>query len=358
MTRRSATLFCLALWTLVPGCLQLPWRSGAAPEGPTKFENPVAVKPADTPGPQVVHSTASVTDPVPSREVRSPQELAYSALPVLIQPPDLGLPPLEGEGTKKPLALGVSGEVEIAPGPTSKESVPAIFQAILPPGETKFPAWVRAIDHLQNDRHNEALLALRDYDEPTQEFFLRIFPVLVQIAKTSIKDLSPQQIANLNAQLVGLLEQLRTRSELLVNKMVYCKEINGFANYVSLPDDHVFLSRGELVQVYVELRNFASVKTKEGDYLTKLTCSLEVYDKNDKRVAGPWIIDKNETTYRRSACVNDYYGNYSFYVPALPEGTYRLAIQIVDETIPEHRRVARQSLAFRVTPVANPLSSR
>jgi hypothetical protein len=349
MTRTSASLFCLALWTLTPGCLQLPWRGSPVigGEGPTKIEEPAAINFADSAKPQQIVHSPDVLEP---SFVNAAQPLP--ALPVLITPPSP-----EGEGANKRPSGGVVGVVTVEPDPAQLKSVPAIFEG-LPKGDRKLSALARAIDLLQNDKHAEAIDALREYDAPTQEFFLRMGPVLVQIAKTSIDKLSSQEIANLNEQLLGVLNQLRTRSKLVVTKMLYCKDINGFGDYMALPDDHVFLSRRELVQVYVELKNFASVKTKEGDFLTKLTCSLEVYDKNNKSVSGPWTIDKTETTYRRSACLNDYYGNYSFYVPALPEGTYRLAIQIVDETIPEHRRVARESLVFRVTPVANPLSSR
>jgi hypothetical protein len=266
-------------------------------------------------------------------------------------------PRVDGGPAQKPPAAGAPGTVALEPAPDPAKQVATIFQGLAPLGDKKLSALARAIDHLQNDRHADAIQALKDFDEPTQEFLLRILPVLVQIAKTSIDKLSPQDIVFVNAQLAGIQEQLRTRSELLVTKMLYCKQINGFADYVALPDDHVFLSRVELVQLYVELKNFASVKSKDGDYLTKLTCSLEVNDKNDKRVWS-YTFDKDQTTHRRSACVNDYHGNYSFYVPALPEGTYRLTFQVVDETIPDHRRVARKSLVFRVTPVANPLPPR
>ena len=351
MTRKSATLFCLALWALVPGCQQLSSRGSAVAEAPTKIH--------DAPPAQAVNPP----DPPPTTVVKMPQPPSNEAGPVPIPPlTTVALLPVEGEGKPPRPSGGTPGVVTFEKEPAPEGSVAATYQVLPPLGAKKLSALVRAIDHLQNDRHAEAIQALKEYDEPTQEFLLRIFPVLVQIAKTSIKDLSPQEIANLNDQLLGVLYQLRTRSELLVAKMLYCKEINGFANYVPLPEDHAFLARtdnrfGELVQLYVELKNFASVKTKDGDYLTKLTCSLEVNDKNDKKVWS-YTFDKNETTHRRSACVNDYHGNYSFYVPALPEGTYRLTIQIVDETIPEHRRVARKSLVFRVTPVADPLSSR
>jgi hypothetical protein len=219
---------------------------------------------------------------------------------------------------------------------------------------------VQAFHYIFVGKHQDAIKTLRAYDEPTQEFLLRVLPLLTHIAKTSIDRMSSNELDILNEQVKGVASLMRTRCRLSISKMAFCKSINGFANFEPLPDDHAFLARtdkrpGDLVQLYVELNNFASKETKEGDYLTKLACSLELKDTHGEKV---WshTFDKKDTTYRRSACVNDYHGNFSFYVPALPAGTYQLTMLVVDETIPEHRRVDRKSQVFRVTPVANSTS--
>lgn len=216
----------------------------------------------------------------------------------------------------------------------------------------------RATEYMLRGEHPKALQELKVYDEQTQEFYLQILPLMTILAKTPIKDLSPQQIAVMNDLLLRLRETLRPRCELLVDRMTFCREIQGYGQFVPLPDTHAFLNAtrdrpGERVQLYVELKNFASVKGKDGMYLTKLACSLELKDANDKRVGDPVRFDENDTTYRRSACLNDYHGNFSFCVPAIPPGTYKLVLQIVDETIPKERRFARKALDFRVTPVAS-----
>jgi hypothetical protein len=227
---------------------------------------------------------------------------------------------------------------------------------------TELEPVVRALHYIFVGKQQEAIKSLRPYDEATQEFMLRVLPLLTHIAKKSLAEMPSQDLVILNEMIRGLGEQLRTRCELTVSKMVYCKSINGFANYEALPDNHAFLARtdkrpGDRVQLYIELKNFASKETKEGDFLTKLSCSLELKDAHGEKV---WAhtFDKNETTHRRSSCVNDYHGNFSFYVPALPAGTYQLTIQVVDETIPDHRRLARSSQVFRVTPVSNSASWR
>lgn len=259
--------------------------------------------------------------------------------------------------TDAPIAAVESSQPAAALEKNAHLQTPAAPTAVQEQTLTELEPAVRAFQFIFVGNHQEAIKALRTYDEATQEFMLRVLPLLTHIAKKSLDKMSSQELVILNDMLRGLGEQLRTRCELSVNRMVFCKSINGFANFEALPENHAFLARtdkrpGDLVQLYIELKNFASKETKEGDYLTKLSCSLELKDAQGEKV---WShsFDKNETTLRRSACVNDYHGNFSFYVPALPAGTYQLTIQVVDETIPDHRRVARKAQVFRVTPVAN-----
>src|SRR5262249_44973888 len=154
--------------------------------------------------------------------------------------------------------------------------------------------------------------------------------------KKRMDDLSPQDVAVLNKQFQGLIDVIRPHSELIISRMCYCEEVHGYAWYRPLPDNHAFLTGtenriGELVQLYVELKNIASEQTKAGDFLTKLSCSLELVDTTGKKVCSK-SFDGNETTLRRSARLNDFYSRYGFFVPAIPAGTYQLKLQIRDET--------------------------
>ena len=164
-------------------------------------------------------------------------------------------------------------------------------------------------------------------------------------------------------QLDRLRETVRARSELTIGKTCYCEYVKGYADYKALPDTHAFLSAskdrpGEFVQLYVELKNFASEPLREGEFITRLACSLEL--KNAKgEIVMSRPIDKNQTTLTRRARLNDLYSTFCFYVPALPAGKYQLTIQVADETTnPERPRVARKSLDFHVTPVVNQANNR
>jgi hypothetical protein len=212
-------------------------------------------------------------------------------------------------------------------------------------------------------RHDEAIRHLREFDNDTQEFLIRLFPLFVMVAQKPMSEFSSAEVAVVYDQLVSAQVSLRPRCELAVSNFCFCQAVQGYGLYKPLPSNHVFVAGtkdpagdkdrlGEEVYLYVELKNLTNEKTKEGDYLTRLSCVLELYDASNKKV---WTqrVDRSDTPHRRRTPMYDFYRNYIFYVPAIPPGTYRLTMQIADETNPAHRRVARQSLAFRVTPATD-----
>src|SRR5581483_1631178 len=199
---------------------------------------------------------------------------------------------------------------------------------------------------------DDALKHLQHYDRPTQELFLRLLPPLAMLSRKSFDQLSAQDVAVLNEQLQALLLSLRPRCELAIDKMCFCEWAKSYGIYKPLADGHMFHASdgqrpGELVQVYVELRNFACER-REGHYETRLASSVEIRDHKGEQV---WFyrFDKRQENLRSRTLLHDYSNNYSFYVPHIPPGTYTLTIQVADETRPEARRIAQKSLEFRVT---------
>ena len=220
-----------------------------------------------------------------------------------------------------------------------------------------FEQAVLALQYMLEGRHPEAIKALAAYEADKQELLLRFMPVFVTLIKKRIDDLSSEEVAVMNKQLVTMIDELRPRCELTISKMCYCKDIRGFGSYEALPDHHPFLAGaenriGEKVQLYNELKNFSSEPTKDGEFLTKLSCTLELHDAAEKKIWSKSVEGK-ETTMVRHARLNDFYSRYGFYVPAIPAGTYRLTLHVRDETNPNRVRPASKSIEFRVTPVAN-----
>jgi hypothetical protein len=301
------------------------------PEGPTKIYEHADSKASD-PSKKVTGPSTAQSRDEDTRTSKMPDRSARDVQPILIEP-NKSVVDVITVGRTEP-----KGNVT----PTQVEK------------RREYPL-IAALEAMLRKQHDEALQHLRAYDHETQEFIIRLAPVLVMVVQTPIKELTAPEIAVINEQLLNALIQFRARSELTVSKMCFCKKVYGFGAYDPLADNHTFVAGtkdrvGDEVQLYVELRNFNSEKTKDGAYLTKLTCTLELHDAAGKNV---WsrTLDRIETA--RRARLNDFYRNYIFYVPAIPAGTYQLTLQITDETNPEQRRVARESVVFRVTPVAN-----
>ena len=343
-------LRCIAALALLPGCQHLPYFGSAACEKPRETE-PVA-----TPKPPTFVNMSQ-----PSVSTASPHESNAFAEPKL---PVIPLPELDIK-PQGPIANGgVPGVVHFEPGPEVPETQLTGGRSAEPPplpmlvkDQRAYAAVAQALQDVLEGRHQDAVTRLQVYEKSTQEFFLRLLPALAILANQPLDKLSAQDIVVLNDLLVRLLETIRPFSELIVNKMCFCRRVNGYGAYEEMPGNHAFLSAtpdrfGELVQLYVELKNFISEPTKGGDYLTKLACTLELKDARGEKVWGH-TYQRDETTHRRRTRLNDLHSNFSFPVPAIPAGTYQLTIQIVDETLPDQRRVARKSLDFQVTPVAN-----
>lgn len=207
---------------------------------------------------------------------------------------------------------------------------------------------------LENHPH-EALDHLKNYDATTQDFFIRLLPAMARLTQKPLDQMNPEEVAVLQDQLEALLETLRPHADLVINKMCFCEWIKAFGVYKPLPAGHVFqggtkIRPGELVQVYVELRNFACEK-RDPYHETLLSSYVEIRDVQNPKGSPTWKyrFDDSKLPVRSRARLHDFFNNYSFYVPDIPPGRYILTIQVTDETRPEKRRLARESLEFQVT---------
>jgi hypothetical protein len=218
--------------------------------------------------------------------------------------------------------------------------------------ERREPPLVEALRCILENRPHDALPVLETYDRTTQDFVMRVLPVLALVQQKPLDQLKAEEVAVLHEQVQSLLALLRPRTEFAIGKICFCEWIKGFGFYKPQAADHVFLSSsggrpGELVQVYIELKNFCT-EYRQPFHETRLAVSAEIYDQKGKR----WWRDpagERKQPILSQDPLNDYCAKYTFYVPELPPGSYLLTIQVADETRPDFRRVARKSLEFRVT---------
>jgi hypothetical protein len=165
-----------------------------------------------------------------------------------------------------------------------------------------------------------------------------------------LKEKRPQEAAAMCEQID---QALRPRPTLAVEKMCYCRRITNYGLYDPLADDHGFLAGadrrlGELVQLYVEVRNFVSRRNGQF-YETTLATRLEIHD-------GRGLVARMEFPAKPDRSLSprqDYFIHYQFHVPAMMEpGDYQLTIALRDDNAPVDEGKAAwrtlRTLPFRV----------
>lgn len=251
---------------------------------------------------------------------------------------------------KRSQDLAIAGIEPLPPAPPEPRNVKAAPAEII----IKREPLAEALQCMLDNKHDDALRHLQTFDADTQELFQRLLPAMSILSKKKLSELSAAEIAVLHEQLYSLVGTLRPRTALQIGKICFCEWVKDYGNYKPLPDGHAFAAAspnrpGDLVQLYVELRNFVS-ELRHGAYETRLASSVEICDARGEMVWTNRFEDEKRPVRRRTQ-LHDLHNNYSFHVPKdMPPGTYRLTIQVTDETIPDSRRTARQSIEFRVAP--------
>ena len=276
----------------------------------------------------------------------------------LPSPPPLN-PPLGGP-LDTPLGPGKLPALDGAPlgGPPVQVSVDSL------PNENRFGASSRdplgiALKFLLEDKNEEFLDQLKQYDPARQNLFKRVLPTLPLFSQKKITDLSPDEASRITEVYQFVVREVRPRTPLIVENACFCDWVNSFGVYQPCTEGHVFqasssprpgerLQLGERVQLYVEVRNFASVQ-RDGFYETRLASTVEIAEVKNGQKKTIWSHAFNEKLHRSRSPRNDHFNNYSFNVPPMPPGEYILTIHIADETIPEARReTSSRPLLFRV----------
>jgi hypothetical protein len=204
----------------------------------------------------------------------------------------------------------------------------------------------------------EASQVLDKYDQSDRELLLALMQLAAGIDKKDLESLSSAEAAGTLERLRLLTAQLRRRAPLSLDKVCFCKTIDGFGQYEPRPAEYEFRAGsegqpGERVQVYVEVRNFSSAARQE-QYETRLSSSLAILDEKRQEVAKmtpETSIDVSQTPRQ------DYFLNFQFHVPAkLKPGLYTLQVTVQDVTPPAPRAAktarapAMRSLDFWVRP--------
>ena len=254
---------------------------------------------------------------------------------------------------------------------------PTLTEASEPPGPTvqprsDYPQKEQLLDVLHyflTDQPGKAIELLKGYDPAKQLILETLLPVLDGLSRQNglsrrpQDPLTPEEVAGIQSVIDQLSVKLKPRSNLIITKMCFCKSIKAFAMYDPWPDDHTFRASsnawsldGDVVQVYVELRNFLC-EARDSYHEIHLSSSVKI---SDPREPAKWIWlkrfdDSKQPPVRSRAQLHDYFCRYYFAVPHLPPGEYTMTIEVVDETFPDKPRKDAKSLPIRV--VAAPAGS-
>ncbi len=257
-------------------------------------------------------------------------------------PPAASTPPMNPDDPPPP-----------PPPPPPPEPVdPPVVQADKAPQD---PPVVTALRDLLLNRSPDALEQLRAYDGASREVLLTLLPLAARVGDGGLDRTTPQEAAVLLDQVRQVEALLRPRAALALDKVCFCRHIKEFGVYEPWPPDHVFLPenddrRGEWIQVYAEVRNF-TCRPRGGAYETSLAGVVEICDFTNPqhpivRLDFPAEVKRSQTPRQ------DYFVNFGFPLPRLPEGRYTLRVRVKDMLAPAGDdaapRTATRSIDFSV----------
>ncbi|MGE3809513.1 MAG: hypothetical protein AB7K24_33025, partial [Gemmataceae bacterium] len=277
-------------------------------------------------------------------ETQEYQEVAAGPSPYGTLP----LPPPQVAERPRPIVEPIARRTMPAP-PETPATMPMLtpvepVQRIATQASRDVPL-VEALRFYLDNRSADAVTSLSHYHKDCQEMLLNLLQLAARLTKQNEEGDGAKETAFLLEQLERLEVPLRARAELQVDKICFCRRIETFGVYEPLTADHPFRP-GELVLVYVELRNFTSTRQEQRNdtlYTTHLTGSAEIRDEHGQRVWGQEF--RRDRPDQSRTLRHDYFDNYRFCLPDLRPGLHTLWIKVTD--VPTGRTVER-SLDFHV----------
>ena len=210
---------------------------------------------------------------------------------------------------------------------------------------------IQALRCVMEGRPAAAVEALQRCDPASRDVLMALLRLAAPLGDGGFERASPQDAAVLLEQLNRLQSALRRRAPLAIEKMCFCREIRDFGRYYPLPSDYAFQAgsdglAGELVQVYVEVRNVIC-RPRGTVYETALKGHVEIYDFRGNCV---WQHDFDNKPDRSRTPLQDNYVEFHFNVPAelTADSAYTLWVYVKDVEEEGIVKTARRSLDFRV----------
>jgi hypothetical protein len=292
-------------------------------------------------------------------EVAEQANAAVVSEPPIVPPPP---PPSDYQSRPAPQPAGLTASVEpdgkrvqftVAPAVRSK--APAEESPSMPPVPVQPESPLVAALRCALQKHpQEAQRLLDKYDKTDRDLLMALMKLTAGIGEKEILKLGAGEMASTLEQLGALTAHLRQRAGLTLDRVCFCRKIEGFGQFEALPSSHPFQPGsegrpGDRVHVYAELSNFSS-RLNDGQYETTLSSTLKFVDMQNREVD---TLDLGSCVDRCQSRRQDYFLNVQFHVPPkLPAGVYTLHVVVEDQTPGVTRdkanHIATRSLSFRV----------
>jgi hypothetical protein len=269
-------------------------------------------------------------------------------------------PPDPANLTSLPVPSSYHAHVVDPPAPNPQPLEQVVFpsqpqppQVVAPPEAPRPPdsPLVQALRYVLEGKPGAAAEVLQRCDPVTRDALLALLQLAAPLCEGGLERASPQQSATALEQINRLQSALRRRAPLAIEKMCFCREVRDFGKYYPLPPDYAFQTGsdglpGELVQVYVEVRNVIC-RQRGLVYETALKGHVEIHDFRGNCV---WSHDFDNRPDRSRTPLQDNYVEFHFNVPSqlLADSAYTLWVYVKDVEDDGIVKVVRRSLDFRV----------
>jgi hypothetical protein len=211
------------------------------------------------------------------------------------------------------------------------------------------PTVVSVLRAMLDNRPDRAMEAIQRCPPNNQKLLLILMSMISDLGGGKVDVTDPVSAEHLDDLIRSAHLELRPHLPLKIEKMFFCRDIKSFGNYEPLPPRYEFRAGGgdhcgEMVQVYLELRNFP-VRTQGDMFESTLASKIEIRDGQDQPV---FRHDEQARVFRSRSPRSDMFFKYQFEVPPhLPPGTYSLSIEI-DDTQSQPARSVRQAIEMRI----------
>lgn len=196
------------------------------------------------------------------------------------------------------------------------------------------PPVLVAIRHYLEKKPQESLEVVKRLSPENQKLFQGLLPLVIRSTQKNVKDLSSSEVTAHLEQIRQLASIFENRAQLTITKKCFCWNIERFGVYEPIVGEAAFEMgvegrSGELVQVYLELKNFLNLKL-DSMYETAFMIGFEIRSSSGQVV---WKQVRRVGPEQSRSRRNDIFLNCYFRVPAhLAVGTHTLNLTIQDVT--------------------------